>query len=458
MSETYRLDEAWPAYEGVARGLRVSRGISFAGMAAVLLAATPAAALQPLETFVASARDHNPDAQESRAALAQQRAQADVALGRALPGVSVSGSYTRNQYESQVSIPVAGGPAQTVTLTPFDEWSGTATLNVPLIDLASFRRIAAARTSGQGAARQVDATRLQVEGQVIQDYYQLVADLALVAASNEARDVSRESLRLAEARFAAGAAAALDVDRARSDLEVQVQQVASSQLQVALVARALQSASGVVPDLAAGVPLADDLHPEPPLSDFEAGFADLPSVASSRLNTRAAEQQAEAQRLALLPSLAGTFTEFGTNASGFAGHDAFYQAVLTLSWSFDLTSLANIRVQDAAADTARAREERARLAAADAIHREWSTVAAGIARSRSARAGREAAAHAAGQARDRYQAGTTTQLELLQAQRDAFSAEVTRIQADSDLLNARAQLRLSSGQSLFPASERKGAP
>ena len=49
-----------------------------------------------------------------------------------------------------------------------------------------------------------------------------------------------------------------------------------------------------------------------------------------------------------------------------------------------------------------------------------------------------------------YRAGTATQLDLLQAQRDAFRAEVTRIQNDANLLNARAQLRLSTGRSLLP--------
>jgi outer membrane protein TolC len=47
--------------------------------------------------------------------------------------------------------------------------------------------------------------------------------------------------------------------------------------------------------------------------------------------------------------------------------------------------------------------------------------------------------------------GTITQLDLLQAQRDAFNAEVSRIQADADLVNARVQLRLSAGQSLVAA-------
>ncbi len=423
-------------------------------LAAALLAASPAAALQTLEVFVASAHDRNPDALEARANLAQQGAQADAALGRALPGLSFRGSYARNQYQSQVALPGAAP----IVITPLDLWNGTATLNVPLVDLASFRRIAAARTSQEGAARQLDATGLQVEGQVVQDYYQLVAEVALVAASQQALEVSRASLRLAEARFRAGAAAALDVDRARADVEQQVQQVASAELQVALAARALESASGVAPDLSAGVQLVDDLHAEPELSAFETGLAELPAVASASLGRRAAEQQAQAQRFTLVPSLSGSFAENGTSASGFVGHDWSYQAVLALTWSLDLTSFANIRGQDAAAEVARARELRTRLSARDAIHRQWNTVAAAIARSRSARVGREAAAHAAQQARERYQAGTATQLELLQAQRDAFGADVSRIQADADLVNARAQLRLSAGRSLFASMERKGTP
>jgi outer membrane protein TolC len=76
-------------------------------------------------------------------------------------------------------------------------------------------------------------------------------------------------------------------------------------------------------------------------------------------------------------------------------------------------------------------------------------VLADIAQSRSARAGRDASVHAAEQARVQYRAGTATQLDLLQAQRDAFRAEVTRIEDDANLLNARAQLRLSAGQSLL---------
>src|SRR2546425_1125719 len=192
----------------------------------------------------------------------------------------------------------------------------------------------------------------------------------------------------------------------------------------------------------------DDLHAEPELSFFASDVAALPSVAAAAANTQAAAMEADARRFALAPIIAGTFTETGSNASGFIGRDWSYRAALTATWSFDLTRIGDIKAQDAAVGATRARELRATLAARDAIHREWNTIAAGIARSRSARARKEAAFHAAEQARERYRAGTITQLDLLQAQRDAFNAEVSRIQADADLINARVQFRSSNSELL----------
>src|SRR5207302_1159355 len=107
-------------------------------------------------------------------------------------------------------------------------------------------------------------------------------------------------------------------------------------------------------------------HPEPALERFQSGVAGLPAVQAASASTRAAEKQADAQRLALAPSIAGTFTERGTNAPGFTTHDWSYQAALTLTWSLDLTSFADIRAQDAAVDAARARELRTVLSAGDA--------------------------------------------------------------------------------------------
>ncbi len=91
---------------------------------------------------------------------------------------------------------------------------------------------------------QATATELRVQSLVSQDYYQLVANLALVESSRRALVVAREGLRIAEQRHRAGTAALLDVDRARAEVERNVQQLANAELGVSVVARALRRSVG----------------------------------------------------------------------------------------------------------------------------------------------------------------------------------------------------------------------
>src|SRR2546423_14622018 len=88
--------------------------------AAVLVTAADRAwALQPLAEFVRGARTHDPANHEARASREAADAQADEALGRALPGVAAVGTYTRNQRE------VAFGDLK---ITPRDQWDATVAL------------------------------------------------------------------------------------------------------------------------------------------------------------------------------------------------------------------------------------------------------------------------------------------------------------------------------------------
>jgi outer membrane protein TolC len=417
-----------------------------------LVLGAQASALQPLDEFLRGARTSSTENAEARAARRQLGAEAQAALGRALPRLSLGGTYTRNEFETTLRLPGDGGPGTTVTVTPRDQLDGAATLDVPLVDLASFARIAAARTSAGASAQQQAATELRVQSLVSQNYHQLVANLALVEASRRALDVAQASLRIAEARHRAGSTPLLDVDRARAEVERNVQQLASADLGVSLVARALESLSGISPEIERAVPLADDLHEEPPLERFQAPDDEIPALAAAIKSRVAQEQQARAQRLSLVPSLSASLSERVTNAEGLAGRDSYWQAVLGLTWSLDLTTIAGIRAEEAAAEGARAREQRARLAARDDIHRAWTTVRTNIARSRSARVQAEVSGRAEELALERYQAGVAAQLDLLQAQRDAFAAAAARIQADADLVNSRAQLRVAAGQSLLDRS------
>jgi outer membrane protein TolC len=415
-----------------------------------LLVAARAGALQPLEEFLGGARKSGVDNAEARALRRQAAAEARAELGRALPRLSLRGDYVRNEFETVLQLPGAGGgPAETVTVTPRDQLDGTATLQVPLVDLASFARIGAARSGARAAERQETFTDLASQSRVAQNYYQLVANVALVGASSRALEVARTGLRIAEERHGAGSTGLLDVDRARAEVERNFQQLASAELQVSLVARELRSLTGLAPEVGGEPPLADDLHEEPPLERFQPADDELPALAAAIESRVAADRQARAQRFVLVPSLDASLTERVSSAEGLAGRDAYWQAVVGLSWSIDLTTLAGIRAQEAAADAARAREERVRLTSRDDIHRAWASVRTHIARSRSARTEAQVSGRAAVLAMERYQAGAAGQLDLLAAQRDAFSADAARIQADADLVNARAQLRLAAGESLL---------
>src|SRR5437762_14021602 len=89
----------------------------------LLLYSLPSLALQPVETFVAGARQRNPDELEARANVRQEEGRSTSTLGRVLPGVTLRGAYTRNQYSSTVDL---AAPASLRRWSPwFPAISGT---------------------------------------------------------------------------------------------------------------------------------------------------------------------------------------------------------------------------------------------------------------------------------------------------------------------------------------------
>ena len=131
-----------------------------------------AQALQPLDDFVRGARAQSPANREAVANREGAEARADEAFGRALPGVSAAGTYTRNQWE------VSFGELKVL---PRDQLDAAVTLAVPLVDLAKFARVS--RRPADPPRRRPTARRrprARPRREVVQLYYQLAADLALV--------------------------------------------------------------------------------------------------------------------------------------------------------------------------------------------------------------------------------------------------------------------------------------
>lgn len=405
----------------------------------------PAYALQSLDVFIHSAATHNSDALESAANRDVYDAKQQEALGRLLPGINAKGTYTRNEYEVKFGLPESPTKVRTLTIQPYNQLDATLTLAVPLVDVASFLRFASVQTNSDSMESENLATALRVQAQVTQSYYQLLANDALVHAAEHALEVAQANLQLTRDRLHAGRAAALDEARAEAEMERQLQQLVEAKLQLSIAARALATASGVQPDLSHVDPLTVDLAAEAPVESFLHGDDKLPSIRAAVEAHKALEQSSVASRLALIPSINGSFTERLTNATSFVGRSHYYIAAINLNWNIDWSTIGAIQEADAQEAAGSAREQRTRLQAYDDINNTWNRVESAIARSRSARAQSKASADASAWAKDRYSAGVATQLDLLQAQRDAFQAEASRIQADADLVNSRAQLRYAAG-------------
>jgi outer membrane protein TolC len=118
---------------------------------------------------------------------------------------------------------------------------------------------------------------------------------------------------------------------------------------------------------------------------------------------------------------------------------------VTLTWRLDLPSVAGIDVASANEAVAALTSERARLQAADQIHADWQRLTAALTKIEAARAQVQSAQKAAEMARDRYAVGLTTQVDVIQAERDLFGAEVAQIQARTEAASARVSLRISAG-------------
>jgi outer membrane protein TolC len=424
-------------------------GFVVAGAFAIFVASPPAQALQPLGAFFASAHEHNFDRREQAATVAQRRADLATARRGLLPVLTAKGQYTYNQTEAKITLPV-GRSAVTAVITPQNMCDAYFGASVPIVDLSSWASIHVASVNERAAAAELAATTVDVDEQVARGFYDVLIDRALVASAERALATDEANLSEILVKKAAGTAVDLDVERARAAVESSRESLAGAVYNVAVSERHLSTLSGVVPE-PGGTLVEDDLHEEAPLEAF-AGTKTAKEFAAE-LNEEAARAIQDQTRWRLLPILSATTQEHLTNATGFANQNAYLTAGATLSWTLDSAVLSQAASAHAAAQAAAVRAARTAQEKDDEVYSSWMLVRSQIVNCRAARANAASTRLAYEIAKARYLAGTAQQLDLLQADRDAFSAEVTRIHADGDLRYDRVALRLAAGRPLDAKEE-----
>lgn len=399
---------------------------------------------QPLSAFLQAAERDNLDARLAVEATSSAQAGFDQQWGGLLPALSAAGSYTRNQFEAVIDVPTGAMTTQRITIIPRDQLEATLRAEVPLIDVSRWLRGGAAGATAKAATTREQASRLEVQRRVMVAYYAAAGAEALVASARRSATVAKAQLEQQRARQSAGVGGELEVFRATAEVERATQVVADAEAQLATARRTLRTASGVEPAEGLALP-ADDLHPEAELPAFEAKAAEAAPALAADAEAVAASRTSTATAMTLLPSVSGQFTQRVTNATGFQNQVAVWNAGVFFSWRADLGSLQALRVASSAAQTSRLLADKARMSAVDAVHAEWQRVTAALTKVRAAGAQVASARQAQRIAAERLGAGVGSQLDVIQADRDVFAAEVNEVTARFDLATARGSLRLAAG-------------
>jgi outer membrane protein TolC len=413
----------------------------------VVALARPAHALQSLESFAESAKNKSFSARQADASVAQKKADATTSDTKLLPTVTATGGYTHNQYASIATLPISPTTSVTKTIVASDQLNANVTLTVPLIDVGAWERIRASNRSIDSAIVRRESTGLEAEKQVARDYFQLVANEALIASAKEIEHVAEENEKLVNAHFEAGTGANdADVARARSETLRDMQTVTEAEYQVAVARRALQSDSGLVPEEGAAT-LSEDLTEEASLEKWAARVDGLPSVRAANLDVLTLESTATATRNQWLPTVSMFASEAFTNAPGF-GTSPSYSFGLTANWKFDWGNTSQERSANAATAIATITAEQTHTQANDDLYSAHLKVHSQIEKARSAQAGLDASQATARITRERWKAGKATLFDTIAADRDVLSAATSKISAFADLALARALLRLTAGLSV----------
>ncbi|MBK6809159.1 MAG: TolC family protein [Sandaracinaceae bacterium] len=406
--------------------------------------APSAAGAQGLEVYLQAGRDHSVDAR--LAALLDEESAARLALARArlLPSFTATGSYRRNQYEAVATIPDGMGGFQTGTFTPYNQLEATLVIDVPLFDLTAIRSLAAARQNLTASDASRELALLEVDRAVARAYFDALATRELAASARRSAEVAAANLQMIESHLRAGLSNELELERARAAVARASERIADADRLVAEARRRLLILTGVEPTASEALePPA--LEGDGTLAEYTAELGELPTVRAADAGVQVARAELSAARSGFAPRVSASASERFTNATGF-GYSPAWAVGLTATLRLGADTVASARVARVQASRRELEAERARIDATSTIEAAFDSVVALVARVDATRTEELAAERAAIIARDRFNAGLATQLDVLAADRDAFTAEVARIQAEADLHYARIHLRMASGR------------
>ena len=362
----------------------------------------------------------------------QAQGQSQIARSALLPNINGYLAETLQQINLaaqgvRIHIPIPGFSFPTI-VGPFNNIDLRASVSQSVIDLTAWNNYRSSRElyrAAQFSARDAhDAVVLAVCG----SYLQVTATRQRVASARAQLDTASALLQQTQQKRAVGLAPQIDVDRSEVEQLTQQQRVISLETELARQKISLARIIGLPPnnnyDLSDEVPFA--APPNLVLDDaIHQALDDRADIKAAQAQVHAAEHTLAAARDERLPSLAvnGNYGTIGTNP---AQAHATYAAVATLSipvWQGGRTE-GDIKIAEAALAQRRAELEDVKAQVEGDVRNAYLQLQAAGSQVKLAQRNLQVTTETLELTRQRFDAGVSDNVEVVQAQESLTSAQL----------------------------------
>jgi NodT family efflux transporter outer membrane factor (OMF) lipoprotein len=413
-----------------------------------------------LNALIDAALAHNPDLRAAQARLRESRAQLQQQQAAELPKIGASAAAIRmrepdlNSFSSSSGSSGQGGSTSsgrgpiTFYTAGFDaSWE---------IDLfgGTRRAVEAAGEEAQAVDADLADTQVSLAAEVAQAYIDLRDEQQRLAIAQRTADLQQQMLTLTEQRRAGGTAAEVDVERLTTQVENTRSTITPLAAQVEISLDQLAVLTGKAPgaldaELATPQPLPT-MPASVPVSDPTTMLAQRPDIRAAERRLASSNAQIGEHVADFLPKLT-LFGDLGFSAAEpghlFRKSNFSWVGVPYLQWNvFDFgRTLGAVRGAEASRDEAEARYEKAVLAALQDANASLSRYGYQREHLVTLQKVQTSAERSATLMRQRYRAGTSSLVDLLDTQRTEFAAQQNVVSGQADLLKDFVSLQKSLG-------------
>jgi outer membrane protein TolC len=435
----------------------------FAGLLLLLLAAvvTTVYAGEPLtlDQAVETALKNNPGLKAADAQVEAAQAGTTRSWSGFLPKVNLSETWSRSdnplmvfgtKLNQEIVSPADFNPAVINNPEPLSNYNTRLAVTQPLFNGGKeYLGLKQADLAREAAVQDRNRTRQETVFAVVKAYYGLLLAKEYDKVARQSVETSGANVKLAEARFKAGAVLQSDLLRAKVQLAEVKEMTTRAVNGVKLAAANLNFAMGVPQDAEYDVTGAltaseknDDLQGL--ITEALSLRPDLVSLDRNRMNAETNVKQARAD---YLPSL-NLMGQVDWNSDRPAGSDAKSWAVMAmLQWNLFDGLVTSSRVREASATSARmkALEDQMRSGVQLQVRQAFYTLDASQERIAATASSVQEAEEGLRIVQKRYEVGMTTFVDVLGAENALIRARTNALQALYDSNIAHAELKLAAG-------------